>query len=185
MREKINHPLYFPTVKIDDRKSLFDVIKDGIAEGVLTAYDKQDDEFKISLTSTEALAELIDSQLVYKEDEFGEATIPVKVPVETDASKVVKYWMKEDWFFDRERSIMDVRILGLAPLVIVNDENGDFKSLKLIFWILKKLSDARSLLLNLRFFVFAVILLMFWILILQFLLFYYQIPLAHILFLLF
>ena len=135
MREKINHPLYFPTVKIDDRKSLFDVIKDGIAEGVLTAYDKQDDEFKISLTSTEALAELIDSQLVYKEDEFGEATIPVKVPVETDASKVVKYWMKEDWFFDRERSIMDVRILGLAPLVIVNDENGDFKSLKLIFWI--------------------------------------------------
>ena len=26
LREKINHPLYYPTTKIDDRKSLFDVI---------------------------------------------------------------------------------------------------------------------------------------------------------------
>ena len=38
--EKINQPLYYPLEKINDRKSLFDVIKDGLlVDGSITAYD--------------------------------------------------------------------------------------------------------------------------------------------------
>ena len=33
----------------------------------------------------------------------------------------MKWRIKEEWFFDKQRSVMDVRILGLAPLV----ENTD------------------------------------------------------------
>ncbi|MFB0923850.1 MAG: hypothetical protein QMB65_00990 [Vicingaceae bacterium] len=39
LREKINHPLYYPIQKIEDRKSLFDVIKDAIFE-VWRAYGR-------------------------------------------------------------------------------------------------------------------------------------------------
>jgi len=48
LREKINHPLYYPDEKILDRKSLFDVIKDAaMIDGTITCFDQPltDDEF--------------------------------------------------------------------------------------------------------------------------------------------
>jgi len=34
-----------------------------------------------------------------------------------DSQDIVSYHLKEDWFFDKERSVMDVRIIGIAPVV--------------------------------------------------------------------
>lgn len=34
-----------------------------------------------------------------------------------DSEDIVSYHMKEDWFFDKERSVLDVRIIGIAPVV--------------------------------------------------------------------
>lgn len=34
-----------------------------------------------------------------------------------DSKDIVQYRLKEDWFFDKERSVLDVRILGIAPVV--------------------------------------------------------------------
>ena len=56
LREKINHPLYYPEVPKSNFKSLFDVIKDGIQNGTITAYDPIDDEFKSPYTKDEVLA---------------------------------------------------------------------------------------------------------------------------------
>ncbi|MGB1031611.1 MAG: hypothetical protein ACPGWM_03305, partial [Flavobacteriales bacterium] len=58
LREKINHPLYFPLEEIADRKSLFDVIKHALlVEGSLTAYGlgptDDDDEFRYPLDQSE------------------------------------------------------------------------------------------------------------------------------------
>ena len=40
LREKQNHPLFYPTEPISDRMSLFDVIKYGVLdEGSLTIYE--------------------------------------------------------------------------------------------------------------------------------------------------
>jgi hypothetical protein len=36
---------------------------------------------------------------------------------------IVEYRLKEDWFFDKERSQFDVRILGLPPVVYDADRN--------------------------------------------------------------
>ena len=53
LQQKINHPYYFPTVPIKDRKNLFDVIRQGLLiEGSLVAYSPgaiEDDEFQIPL----------------------------------------------------------------------------------------------------------------------------------------
>jgi len=54
LREKINHPLYFPLQSIQDRKSLFDVIKYAVTEEkTLKAYDPVDDEFTVPLSVSE------------------------------------------------------------------------------------------------------------------------------------
>jgi len=135
LREKINHPLYYPTTKIDDRKSLFDVIKDSVLAGELSSYEQSDDEFKIKLTPSEAMAKMGDTISVLVEDPETFELVETNTYQEISSVDVVKYHIKEDWFFDRERSIMDVRIMGIAPLVSVLDENGQFKGLKSLFWI--------------------------------------------------
>ena len=39
LKQKINHPYYYPVEPIQDRKNLFDVIRDGLlVEGSLVAY---------------------------------------------------------------------------------------------------------------------------------------------------
>lgn len=135
LREKINHPLYYPVTPINDRKSLFDVIKEGVLEGTLTAYDANDDEFTVQLTKSQAQAKMGDTTIVYTEDEFGDPTIETPVYTELTSQDVVKYWLKEDWFFDRERSIMDVRIMGICPFSVAVDEEGNQKGIKPVFWI--------------------------------------------------
>lgn len=56
-----------------------------------------------------------------------------------DSEHIVKYLIKEDWFFDKERSVMDVRIMGIAPVVLKEDiaPNGQkmISGLETKFWV--------------------------------------------------
>ena len=46
------------------------------------------------------------------------------------SEQIVKYLLKEDWFFDKERSVLDVRTIGLAPVVKVHPDSLE----KIAFW---------------------------------------------------
>ena len=49
---------------------------------------------------------------------------------------IVQYKIKEDWFFDKQRSVLDVRIIGIAPVVyFINPEKQEIESLKTLFWL--------------------------------------------------
>jgi len=138
VREKINHPLYYPLNPIANRKSLFDVIKLGVNEGTLTAYSVDSDEFEIPLTKAEVNQGILtkfEVQLQYDEyDEIIEgAGDTVWLPIESQ--DIVEYRLKEEWFFDRERSVMEVRILGICPVKILFDDNGNAKGNDPMFWI--------------------------------------------------
>ncbi len=137
MREKLNHPLFYPETEIKDRKSLFQVLKIGINEGTITAYGDPlfDDEFLNPLTKTEAINELSEWETVYREDDFGEIFMDSSQK-EVTSYDVKQYWIKEEWFFDRERSVMDVRIIGLCPVQEKMEEDGvTFKGYKPLFWV--------------------------------------------------
>jgi len=135
LREKINHPLYYPTEPLAERKSLFDVIKEGITEGTLTAYD--DEEFLVALTKAQATGKLGDSIQIYVEDPDDPTgdLIPETAYQELTPDRIKQYYVKEDWFFDRERSVMDVRIMGLMPIKEAIDQEGNFKGYASTFWI--------------------------------------------------
>lgn len=132
MREKLNLVFYYPESKIANRRSLTQVIWDGIqVDGTITAY--KDDEFKSAMTAAEtrALFEKVDTN--YIPDADGNLT-PVLVNNKFESSKVKKFRIKEDWFFDKQRSVMDVRILGIGLEVDVTDDQGNAKGTQ-AFWV--------------------------------------------------
>jgi gliding motility associated protien GldN len=53
----------------------------------------------------------------------------IKKPVFFQPKDIIKYLLKEDWFFDKERSILDVRTIGLAPVI-----QGDTAE-RILFWV--------------------------------------------------
>lgn len=136
LREKMNHPLYYPIDEIDNRKSLFDVMKFGIGEGTITAYGDAafDDEFKAPMTKTQALDKLNEMVKIYREDDEGNM-LEDSVPDPIHSGKIKWYWVKEDWFFDRERSVLDVRIIGLAPVQEKLNEDGTVRGPMPLFWV--------------------------------------------------
>jgi gliding motility associated protien GldN len=141
LREKINHAMYYPEKPAQGRKSLFDVIKDAILnDGTLTAYNPgalgDNDMFTQRMTTDEVRALLLRKDTAYTEDLMTGEMIPQIVTIEVTTAQVRWYEIKEEWFFDRQRSVMDVRIIGICPMKAVTDElTGEFRGLQRLFWI--------------------------------------------------
>jgi gliding motility associated protien GldN len=135
LREKINHPLYYPEVPKSNFKSLYDVIKDGIIEGTITAYDPIDDEFRNPMTKDEVLARLSQADTSLEENfETGELE-EVIITNDVLATDMRRYELKEDWFFDKQRSVQEARIIGISPQVAKYDESRNEIGKSPLFWI--------------------------------------------------
>ena len=135
LREKINHPFFYPLEAKSNFKSLFQVIQDGISEGTITAYDVINDEFKDPMTKDEVMAKLssVDTQFV-ENFETGELEETV-IMQETVPSDMKQYHVKEDWFFDNQRSVMEVRIIGINSISTKKDDSGNEVGREPLFWI--------------------------------------------------
>lgn len=117
LREKLNHPLYFPTTKTDDRYSLIDLLLYGVAQEGLVVYDPTDDEFTTPMTSAQIDEKFgVRTDTTYVEDpETGEQTKKlIAIPRET--KEVQRLMIKEVWYFDKQRAMLEVRIVGLCPI---------------------------------------------------------------------
>ena len=140
LREKLNHPLYFPTEPINDRKGLFDVIRQGLmVDGSITAYDPgpllTDDEFRKPLLKAqlEEIFTRLDTQ--YTESlTTGDLEMVVQ-RIELSSADVKMYKLKEDWIFDKQRSTMDIRIIGIAPMQEKKGEDGEVRGYAPLFWL--------------------------------------------------
>ncbi|MBL0329890.1 MAG: gliding motility protein GldN [Bacteroidetes bacterium] len=139
LREKMNHPLYYPESPLLDRKNLYDVIIDAaLKEGKITLFDNPatDDQFRYEMTSTEANNKLSPIVMMYVERLDGSGFDSVPTPQPIVSSQVWKYWIKEDWFYDKQRSVLDVRIIGICPLIEKVSESGEHLGAdKPLFWI--------------------------------------------------
>jgi gliding motility associated protien GldN len=125
LREKMNLPLYYPTTPMDDRFSLIDLVLKGVigkqGDGLLgdiPAYSTlSDDEFKVPLESEDDILKAMGAgtETVLIEQEDGP---PIQQDVVKGAQtlQVKQIMLKEIWYFDRNYSRLDVRILGLCPI---------------------------------------------------------------------
>jgi gliding motility associated protien GldN len=137
LTEKMNLPLYYPTTEMEGRKSLIQIIMWGIKNKSLTAF--ADDEFSSQLTLNE-IDEKFGATLdtTYEVDpETGESK-PIINKKKADYGEVKEIMVKEMWFFDKQRSVMEVRVIGLCPIRIYyrddDLEQTEAKN-KILFWI--------------------------------------------------
>jgi gliding motility associated protien GldN len=171
LRQKINHPLYYPqedvlTDETLDRDNLFTALyKAAIGNGEVSidVYDaKNDDEFITLLTPQELQIKIEGEEvpMYYKSIDIytqGEDSLDLngnkvfwkygRDKNKITQSDIVKWRIKELWFFDKQRSVMDVRIIGLCPLVQDRNESdqltGKFTGLCWFYF-----QDARKVLKN-------------------------------------
>lgn len=127
LREKVNAYLGSPKAR------LIDVLMDAIMAGELTAYDPTptktdpngDSGWAVPLTPAKAMAKMADSAVVNIIDKkTGEKTGSKVVAGDFQADSVIKFRIKEDWVFDKQRSVWEPRIIGIAPMVKPNIAGG-------------------------------------------------------------
>ncbi len=138
LKQKINHPLYYPSEVIGDRKSLFQAIKDAaLIDNSITCFSAMDDEFRNELSKTEVEGLLARWDSTHQIDDVNNpgTTILAPIPVNITSDMITGYQIKEDWFFDKQRSVLDVRIVGLLVMTQRKSENGDVVGSKGLFWI--------------------------------------------------
>lgn len=137
LREKINHPLYYPIEPIKNRRSLTQVILEAVREGSLTAYDPLDDEFTMTLTKAEIERKLsfIDTQYIENPEPPYDLQMTV-IEEEFQPKNVKEFRLKEDWFFDRQKSVLEVRIIGIQPVADnIDRTTGEVRGKEPMFWV--------------------------------------------------
>ncbi|AOM77788.1 gliding motility protein GldN [Pedobacter steynii] len=125
---------------------LIDVLMEAITNEELTAYSSKDtvagkilednDSFKIALTAQEALQNMRGVTEGTPDATTGKIAEPSLKKFRPD--EFLKFRIKEDWILDTKRSIFEPRIVGLAPMKMVE---GNWQP---VFWIYY--DDARELL---------------------------------------
>ncbi len=134
MREKINLPFYYPEQAQTGWKSLMQVLLDGLREGTLTAYSTTNDQFLYPITHKELMDKLETPERVTLKRPDG-TDFDTIITDQFYASDVKKFMLKEDWFFDKQRSVFEVRILGVCPLMASYTEAGEYRGDQQVFWV--------------------------------------------------
>ncbi len=123
LREKVNHPLYFPTEVRGTWRSLAQVILDACdienpekTEGVLPIYS---DDMCQLLTPREEMANLLSySYAVPDYDlETGEEIGTKDMVIQFEAKEIISYNIKEVWYFDKQESRFKYRIMTIEPII--------------------------------------------------------------------
>ena len=139
LREKMNLPLYFPTTEMDGRMNLISLLLEGIKSGQITPFDARlDDDFKVPMTFEQV-------QEAFGADATTEETIDfdtgerktVTIQGEIRMNEIKQYMIKEEWYFDKQSSSLNVRILGICPIreySRAEDPSGQVLRQK-IFWV--------------------------------------------------
>ena len=135
-RQKMNQGFYFPTISHQDWRNFITVILDGMKEGKITAYDIE--------TTDELLNPISYNQFVNKQSDTVYRTFRRPYPPydeydtmivsQFDPTQVMRCRIKEEWYFDKQRSQLMVRIIALCPVKMVELESGD-RFPQPLFWI--------------------------------------------------
>ena len=128
VREKMNQTFMYPN------DPFFGILQNAALNGEITLYSTESDRFIFPLDEKEV------RKLFYSID-----TIMINDPVTLEPTvRIIENWInwedvkrfriKEAWFFDENTGSMNVRILGIAPLVEVSGDDSNFRYEKPMFW---------------------------------------------------
>ncbi len=143
LRQRQNLALYYPTEPIGGRMNLVDLLLFGIDNEGIRAFSTDDplNEFTVRLTR-EQIDEAFDAGMdtIKTQDPTTGQLIETVVENDRRTDQVKKILVKEKWFFDKNHSVMKVRIVGMSPIRVYNrlDDQGmptDEILQKQTFWV--------------------------------------------------
>jgi gliding motility associated protien GldN len=133
LRERINHPLYYPIDNQPCRISLFQLVSKHILLGDIIAFE--DESFYKPLSMSQVKNKLVEKvetvEIIY--DSIGnQIEVPITAFDSTSLfTKVIKIRVFEDWYLNKERSDMEVKICGLAFYEYIEEK----EAYKELFWL--------------------------------------------------
>jgi len=143
VHEKMNLPFVYKADGDNGNQRFVNILLNAIKSGEITAFNAQvDDRFTTPMTLKE-IAELlvgkphIEQVPNWAEDPTGAKGL-MKDTVITEVYNpdiVERFWIKEDVIFDKESSRMYTRILGIAPVKTIRNQDGSFRDVSPIFWV--------------------------------------------------
>ena len=148
--ERINFPYYYPAVNngylSSDRQSLFRVLMDNIQEGNITEIYETDyfnekltfEDLKVKLEDrkiTEEARQKLNSGII-TEDQLTDDDYDVYI---IDSFKVIQYFIKGTWYFNKRLGELRYRLLGIAPgaqdVSTLSDESNEDPEILPLFWV--------------------------------------------------
>ena len=125
LKEKLNLPLMYPDVDSgvnQNRESFFVILRNAILAGKISFF--KDDEFRQPFLSKDEVAKELRKPLdsIKQLDMSGNDSVDANnnvvykllPPTDYSTKDVLSLSIKEDWYFDKQRSVWDVRILGIC-----------------------------------------------------------------------
>ncbi len=135
LREKMNQPLYYPTVPtLDGRESFINIVLDEIKAGRLNAYDATNPNVNTTYSDIEVKMGAVEKNVSITINASG-ATRDSTIKMDAKPEEVKELMLYEEWYFDKKLSKLDVRIISIEPIYMGFDEQlGRAKKIGL-FWV--------------------------------------------------
>ena len=123
-RQKMNQGFYIPTTPHKNLKNLYTILyEDESVTGELIKPTTWND-IKTQITSTVQ---------VQKTDDYGNVIAIEYAESEMSSAEVKRCQIKEEWYFDKQRSELLVKIIAICPIRIVKKDGVDVP--QRLFWI--------------------------------------------------
>jgi gliding motility associated protien GldN len=132
VNEKMNLPFKYP------KQPLISIIHKAACDGELTVYDPDVEysyDFKKPMPVDAVKKIGASDDTTTQIDPITLQEKQVIVHNEFSPDKVVKYRLKEDWFFDENTSTFQVRILGIAPVREIFSSEGVQVGFGAMYWV--------------------------------------------------
>jgi gliding motility associated protien GldN len=115
LRHRMNMPLRYPvegSMSDGERYSLFGLLLEGIKTEEITPYEYQITGWKDPFSKTTTLADIyrLSGGDTIRDDEGN------VLEVRPRSSYITQFQLQEQWYFDKQHSVMKVRIIALAPV---------------------------------------------------------------------
>ncbi|MBS1643427.1 MAG: gliding motility protein GldN [Bacteroidetes bacterium] len=135
-REKQNLAFRYPGDDQTGGGYFIEILLDAVKKGKIKGYSTFDDRFTSALTKDQIMEKLLGkTDTIPQEDPVTGKITMIYSHRDFNPDIVTKYRVKEDWIFDRNLGRMVVRIIGIAPLVDVIDNDGNYRGTAPLMWI--------------------------------------------------
>lgn len=136
LREKMNYPLYYPEEAQDNRQSFFTLIFRLIQEGKINVYEYLDTREIFSDEHITNFKDIIDKfEIIHtvKADSLTNDSVIVVDESDVPNRDIIKYYVKEVWYFDKITSTFNARIIAFCPIMVKETDLGIQKFP--LFWV--------------------------------------------------